>query len=223
MPRLVCAPPSVCMILPPPPPQPTPSPPYAPYLLAPPPYLPPLPPPTSPPCPPLPPPPTPPPTPPYTPPTSKVGGATSCDVCIRNMMLRAVRDARGLDVGTLPLGVRWKHVSVTDIICIDDVYAAPNAKTTAALDGAETKWKGCSVYADVTMTFGTPASEVPAVFLMQDKLLWMSLTMRNLSNAQVAAGRTILGMERAHIRSAKSARAELQDYMVANPHKGGTR
>ena len=32
MPRLVCAPPSVCMILPPPPsPQPTPSPPYPPY------------------------------------------------------------------------------------------------------------------------------------------------------------------------------------------------
>ena len=53
MPRLVCAPPSVCMILPPPSPQPTPSPPY--LLDHPPPYAP-YPPPLTPP--PLPPPPT---------------------------------------------------------------------------------------------------------------------------------------------------------------------
>ena len=70
MPRLVCAPPFVCMILPPPPPEPTPSPPTPPYLLDPPPYLPPtspLPPPYTPPYP-------PPLHPPYPPPTSKVGG-----------------------------------------------------------------------------------------------------------------------------------------------------
>ena len=71
--RLLCVPPCVCTAFPPHTP---------PYLLDPPPTSPPYPPPTSPPyLPPLPPPypPQPPPTPP---PTSKVGGATSCDIWV---------------------------------------------------------------------------------------------------------------------------------------------
>ena len=118
---------------------------------------------------------------------------------IRHMMLGAVRDGQRVDVGTLPQGVRWKHVSVTDVIRIDDVYTTPDAEPAGVVDGAGTKWLGCPVSADVTLTSGAPATEVPAPFLTQDKLLWVSLTIRNLSDEQTAAMRAVPSMERAHI------------------------
>ena len=88
-------------------------------------------------------------------------------------------------------------------------YGVQDAEPAGAVDGAGTKWKDCSVCADVTVTSGAPAREVPVAFLMQDKLPWVSLMMRNLSDAQAAAVRTVLGMDRAHIQSAKDARGEL--------------
>ena len=126
-----------------------------------------------------------------------------------------------MDVGTLPKGVRWKHVNVTDVIRIDDVYTTADTDLAGVVDGTGTKWMDSSVYADLTLTSGAPATEVPATFLMQDKLLWVSLTMRNLSNAQTAAIRAVAGMETAHIQfqSAKDARGELQAYVTANPPK----
>ena len=66
-----------------------------------------------------------------------------------------------------------------------------------------------SVYADVTLPSGATTTEVLAAFLMQDKLPWVSLTMRNLSDAQTAAIHPVPGMERAHIQSAKDVRGEL--------------
>ena len=73
---------------------------------------------------------------------------------IRNMMLGAVCDGQRVDVGTLPQRVRWKHVSVTDVVRIDDVYTAPNAEPAGVLDRSGTKWMECSVYASVTLTSG---------------------------------------------------------------------
>ena len=73
---------------------------------------------------------------------------------IRNMILGAVPDGQRVDMGTLPQGVRWKHVSVTDVIRIDDVYTAPDAEPAGVVDGADTRWMDCSVYADVTLTSG---------------------------------------------------------------------
>ena len=90
---------------------------------------------------------------------------------IPNMMLEAVHDGQRLDVGILPQGVRWKHVSVTDVIRINDVYAAPDAEPVGTMDGAGTKYKDCSVYADATLTLGASTIEVLAAFFMQDKLL----------------------------------------------------
>ena len=78
---------------------------------------------------------------------------------------------------------------------------------------------GSSVYADVTLTSGAPSTEVSAVFLMQDKFLWVLLMMRNLCEAQTAAIRAVPGMERAHIPSPKDARGELQAYVTANPQR----
>ena len=138
---------------------------------------------------------------------------------IRNMMLGAVRDGQWADVGMLPQGLRWKHVNVVDIIRIDDVYAVPDAEQDAATDGAGTKWKDCFVYINVTLSSGAPVTDVPAAFLMQDKLLWVSFTMRSLSDAEVAALRTMPGMERAHVQSAKGARGEIQEYVVADPQR----
>ena len=133
------------------------------------------------------------------------------------MMMGAVRDGQRVDVGMLPQGVQWKHVSVTDVIHIDDVYTTAEAEPAGVVDGAGTKWMDNSVYADVTLTSGALAIEVLAAFLMQDKLLWVSLTMRNLSEAQTAAIHAVRGMERAHIQSAKDARGELEAYMMADP------
>ena len=138
---------------------------------------------------------------------------------ISNMMLGAVCDGQGVDVGTLPQGVRWKHMSVTDVIRIDDVYTAPDAEPVGVVDGAGTKWMDCSLYADVTLTPGAPAIEVPAAFLMQDKPLWASLTMRKLSEVQTAVIRGVPGMERAHIQSAKDAKGELKVYVTADPQR----
>ena len=118
---------------------------------------------------------------------------------ISNMMLGAVRDGQRVDVGTRPQGVRWKHPSVKDVIRIDDVYTTANADPAGVVDGAGTKWMDSSVYVDVTLTSAAPTTEVPTAFLVQDKLLWVSLTMRNLSDAQTAAIRAVPGMERAHI------------------------
>ena len=126
----------------------------------------------------------------------------------RNMMLGAVCDGQRVDVGALPQGVQWKHVSVTDVIRIDDAYTALDAEPAGVVDWAGTRWLDCSMYDDVTLTLGAPAPKVPAAFLMQDKLLWVLLTMRNLSDAQTATVRAVPGMERAHIQSAKEARGE---------------
>ena len=138
---------------------------------------------------------------------------------IRNMMLGALRDDQRVDVGTLPQGVQWKHASVTDVIRMDDVYTVPNAEPAGVVDRAGTKWMDCSVYADVTLISGAPATEVPAAFLMQDKLLWVSLMIRNLFDAQTAAICAMPGMPRAHIRLAKDASGELQAYVMADPHR----
>ena len=115
------------------------------------------------------------------------------------MMLGAACDGERVDVGALPQGVQWKHVIVTDVLRIDDAYTAPDAKPAGVVDWAGTRWLECSKYDDVTLTLGAPATKVPAAFLMQDKLLWVSLTMRNLSEAQTAAVRAVPGMETAHI------------------------
>ena len=72
------------------------------------------------------------------------------------MMVGAVCDGQRVDVGTLPLGVRWKHVSVTDVIRIDDVYTTADAEPAGVVDLAGTKWMDSSVYADVTLTLGAP-------------------------------------------------------------------
>ena len=75
------------------------------------------------------------------------------------------------------------------------------------------------MYADVTLTLGAPETKVPAAFLVQDKLLWVFLTMRNLSEAQTAAIREVPSMGRAHIQLAKDARGELQEYVTADPRR----
>ena len=54
---------------------------------------------------------------------------------IRNMILGAVHDGQRVDVGTLPQGVRWKHVSVADVIRIDDVYTMANADPRGSWTG----------------------------------------------------------------------------------------
>ena len=138
---------------------------------------------------------------------------------IRNMMLGAVRDIQRVDVGTLPQQVRWKPVSVTDVIRSDDVYTKADGELVALVDGAGTKWMDSSVYADVTLTSGAPATKVLAAFLMQDKLLWVSRMMRYLSEVQTAAIRAVPGMGRAHIQSAKDTTGELQAYVTADPHR----
>ena len=94
-------------------------------------------------------------------------------------------------------------MSVTDVIRIDDVYTTAGAKPAGVVDGAGTKWMDSSVDAYVT----------------QDKLLWVSLTTRNLSEAQTAVTHAVPGMERAHIQSAKDARGELQAYVTADPQR----
>ena len=94
-----------------------------------------------------------------------------------------MRDGHRVDVGTLPQGVQRKHMSVSDVIHIDDVYTTATADPAGVVDGAGTKWIHSSAYDDVTLMSGAPASEVRAAFLMQDKLLWESLTMTNLSDA----------------------------------------
>ena len=133
------------------------------------------------------------------------------------MMLRAIHNGQRVDVGMLPEGVRWKHVSATDVIRINDVYTTAEADPAGVVDGAGTKWVDSSVYAEVTLASGAPATEVLVVFFMQDKLFWMSLTTRNLSDAQTAAVRAVPGMEWAHIQSAKDASAQLQEYVAADP------
>ena len=137
---------------------------------------------------------------------------------IRNMLLGAVRDAQRVDVGTRAQGVGWKHVNVTDVIRIDDVYLTPDAEPAGVVDGAGTKWMDCSVYANVTLASAAPTTEVPVAFLVQDKLLWVSLTMRNLSEAQTAAIRAVPSMGRAHIESA-NRRPQMDNVPRGGPHR----
>ena len=144
---------------------------------------------------------------------------TMAQPLIRNMMLGAVFDGQSVDVGTLPQGVQWKHVSVTDVIRIDDMYTALDAEPAGVVDGAGTRWMDYSVYADVTLTSGAPTTQVPTALHMHDKLLLVSLTMRNLSDAETAAVRAVRGMGRAHNQAARDARGELQAYVTADPHR----
>ena len=138
---------------------------------------------------------------------------------IRGMLLGEVRDGQRVDVATLPQGERWKHVAIMDVVRIDDVYAVPDADETNTIDGAGTKWKDCGVYADVTLSSGAAATNVPAAFLMQDKVLWVALTMKTLSDAQTTAVRMVPGMERAHTGAAKQARTEVLEHVNADPQR----
>ena len=94
-----------------------------------------------------------------------------------------------------------------------------DADTAGVMEGAGTKSICSSVYADVTLTSGAPATECLAAFLMQDNLLWVSRTMRKLSEAHTAAIRVAPRMERAHIQTAKVAKSELQMYPTSNPQR----
>ena len=123
---------------------------------------------------------------------------------IRNMLLGPVRNGQLVDVAMLPLGEHLKHVGMVHIVRIDDVYVVPDASPENTVDGARTRWKEDGVYADVTLSSGAPTTDVPVPFLMRDKILLVSLTMKTLS-AQVPVARIIPGMERAHVGSAKEA------------------
>ena len=135
---------------------------------------------------------------------------------IRNMLLGAVRDGQRVDV---PQGERWKHVGIVDVVRIDDVYAVPDADDANTTDGAGTRWRESGVYADVTLSSGAAATDVPASFLVQDKVLWVALTMKTLSDAQKTTIRMIPGMERAHIGTAKQARTEVLEYVNTDPQR----
>ena len=71
----------------------------------------------------------------------------------------------------------------------------------------------------MTLSSGSSATDVLVAFIMQDKLLWVSFTMWDLSDAQAAAIHTVLGMERAHVQWAKAARMELPEYLTAHPQQ----
>ena len=78
---------------------------------------------------------------------------------IRNMFLEAVRDGQRLDVGTLPQGVRWKNVSVSDVTRIDEPPRPPSLGSpsvlstpilTATLPPSPHRSLSCMRYADGT-------------------------------------------------------------------------
>ena len=75
------------------------------------------------------------------------------------------------------------------------------------------------MYADVTLSSGATATDVPASFLMHDKILWVALIMKTLSDVQTTAIRMVPGMEQAHTGAATQARAEIQEYVTADPQR----
>ena len=58
---------------------------------------------------------------------------------IRNMLLGVVRNGQWVDVATLPLGERWQHVGIVDVVRIDNVCAIPDASQENTVDGVGTR------------------------------------------------------------------------------------
>ena len=75
-------------------------------------------------------------------------------------------------------------MGIVDVVQIDDVYAVPDADDANTTDGASTRWRESGMYADVTLSSGAAATDVPESFLMQDKVLWVALSMKTLSDAR---------------------------------------
>ena len=63
----------------------------------------------------------------------------------------------------------------------------------------------CGVYADVTLSSGAAATDVPVAFLMQNKILWVSFTMGAPSDAQTDAIRTVPRMGKAYVGAARQS------------------
>ena len=57
---------------------------------------------------------------------------------------------------------------------------------------------------------------MPASFLLQDKILWVTLTMKDLLEAKTLSLRKMPGMERVHAGSVRAARAEVLVYVGAD-------
>ena len=76
------------------------------------------------------------------------------------------------------------------------------------------------MYADATLFWGGGGTNVPVLFLMQDKMPLVSLAMKSLSDAQkTTAIRVIPGLERADVYAAKQAKSEILEYVNTDPQR----
>ena len=69
------------------------------------------------------------------------------------------------------------------MIHVNDVYELPDASPLITADRTGATWRDVGVFTDVTLSLGVPTTDVPASFLLQDKILRVAFTMKDPSEA----------------------------------------
>ena len=89
-----------------------------------------------------------------------------------------------VDLSTLPVGSRWRHIASTDVAKITDLYEDADQDLRAH---NQVQYTDMGVRADVVLHGGELASGVPAGLLLRDKGLLVSFATRALSADQESA------------------------------------
>ena len=97
-----------------------------------------------------------------------------------------------VDLNTLPTDRRWKHIAVTDVIRVNDVYvsAQRDLATADLTDAKGAQWHDYGALADVTLATSATASRVRISFILQDQVLLSAWACKDIGEDQVATLRS---------------------------------
>ena len=100
------------------------------------------------------------------------------------------------DLNTLPADCKWKHIVVSDLIRVDDVYDSAQGDLAAnnLTDAKGAQWHDYGALADVTLATSATASRVAISFILQDQVLLSAWACKDIREDQVATPRKLYGL-----------------------------
>ena len=137
---------------------------------------------------------------------------------ITGAFLSAKEANQRVDLNTLPADCRWKHIAVTDVIRVDDVYdnAQGDLAANALTDAKGAQWHDYGALANVTLAPSATASRVPISFILQDQVLVSAWTCKDIREDQVATLQKLPGLKNLVQSTWRRARDELIAHVTEN-------
>ena len=116
-----------------------------------------------------------------------------------------------VNLNTMPTDRSWKHIAVTDVLRVDDVYDSAHGDLATA-DLTDTKgaqWHDYGALVDVTLATSAIVSRVPILFILQDQVLLLACVCKDIREDQVATLRRLPRLENLVQSTWRRARDEL--------------